>query len=134
MKDLSKYTDDQIWEAIQKKNQGTGQEAENPDDLKSPEWKVFSNPTKAKENRTFKLRIVDPPTDFTKYFEKIVLVEKLREVRALVGFTRIMSPRDFDSPADLPPEQRARIPAKTRHRCPPAKHGARESSSSSPSR
>jgi hypothetical protein len=41
-----------------------------------------------------------------------VLAEKLREVRALVGFTRIMSPRDFDSPADLPPEQRARISRK----------------------
>jgi MrfA Zn-binding domain len=58
------------------------------------------------------LRTVDPPPDFTKYFEKIVLVEKLREVRALVGFTRIMSPRDFDSPADLPPENRARISRK----------------------
>ena len=112
LKDLSKYTDDQIWAAIQKKNQGTDEESEDPDDLKSPEWKVFSNPTKAKESRTFKLRIVDPPTDFTKYFEKIVLAEKLREVRALVGFTRIMSPRDFDSPADMPPEQRAKISRK----------------------
>ena len=78
LKDLSKYTDEQIWAAIQKKNEGTGEEAEDPDDLKSPEWKVFSNPTKAKASRTFKLRTVDPPTDFTKYFEKIVLVEKLR--------------------------------------------------------
>ncbi len=112
LKDLSKYDDDQIWTAIQKKIQGTGEEAQDPDDLKSPEWKVFSNPTKAKESRTFKLRTVDPPTDFTKYFEKIVLVEKLREVRALVGFTRIMSPRDFDSPAALPPEQRAKISRK----------------------
>lgn len=112
LKDLSKYNDDQIWAAIHKKNQGTSEEAEDPDDLKTPEWKVFSNPTKAKESRTFKLRIVEPPTDFAKYFEKIVLVEKLREVRALVGFTRIMSPRDFDSPAELPPEQRARISRK----------------------
>ena len=40
------------------------------------------------------------------------LVEKLREVRALVGFTRIMSPRDFDSAADLPPENRAKISRK----------------------
>jgi hypothetical protein len=112
LKDLSKYNDDQIWEAIQKKNQGTGEETEDPDDLKSPEWKVFSNPSKAKASRTFKLRTVDPPTDFTKHFEKIVLVEKLREVRALVGFTRIMSPRDFDSVADLPPENRAKITRK----------------------
>lgn len=101
-----------MWEAIQKKIQGTGEEAQDAVDLKSPEWKVFSSPTKAKESRTFKLRTVDPPTDFTKYFEQIVLVEKLREVRALVGFTRIVSSRDFDSPAEMPPEQRARISRK----------------------
>ncbi len=112
LKDLSKYNDDQIWEAIQKKNQGTGEEAEALDDLKSPEWKVFSNPATTKPSRTFKLRTVEPPTDFTKHFEKIVLVEKLREVRALVGFTRIVSPRDFDSAADLPPENRAKISRK----------------------
>ena len=112
LKDFSKYSDDQMWAAIQKKIQGTGEERDDPDDLKSPEWKVFSNPTKATESRTFKLRTVDPPTEFTKHFEKIVLVEKLREVRALVGFTRMMSPRDFDNAADLPPEQRARISRK----------------------
>jgi len=112
LKDLSKYLDDQIWDAIQKKIQGTDNELDAPDDLKTPEWKVFSNPTKAMESRTFKLRIVEPPTDFAKYFEKIVLVEKLREVRALVGFTRIMSPRDFDNAAELPPENRAAISRK----------------------
>ncbi len=109
LKDLSKYSDDQVWAAIQQKNQGTDEEVEDPDDLKSPEWKVFSNPANAKESRTFKLRTVEPPAEFTQSFEQIVLVEKLREVRALLGFTRIMSPRDFDSPADLPPENRTRI-------------------------
>ena len=112
LKDLTKYSDDQIWDAIQKKIQGTGEEVEDPDDLKSPEWKVFSNPTKAMESRTFKLRVVEPPTDYAKYFEKIVLVEKLREVRALVGFTRIMSPRDFDNAAELPADNRAVISRK----------------------
>jgi hypothetical protein len=112
LKDLSKFDDEQIWAAMQKHGQGANGESEDPDDLKSPEWRVFSNPAKAKESRTFKLRTVEPPTDFTKQFEKIVLVEKLREVRALVGFTRIMSPRDFDNVADLPPENRARISRK----------------------
>jgi hypothetical protein len=71
LKELSKYDDDRIWAAIQQKNQGTGDEVEDPDDLKSPEWKVFSNPSNAKASSTFKLRIVEPPTDFTKYFEKM---------------------------------------------------------------
>lgn len=112
LKDLSKYTDDQIWQKLEEKKAGTASEDEDPDDLKSPEWKVFTNPANAKESRTFKLRTVDPPADFTSYFDKIVLVEKLREVRALVGFTRIMSPRDFDNPADLPENRRAEISRK----------------------
>lgn len=112
LKDFVRYNDDQIWESIQKKNQGTGEEREDPDDLKSPEWRVFANPVQAQESRTFKLRTVEPPTDFTRHFEKIVLVEKLREVRTLVGFTRILSPRDFDNAADLPPENRAKLSRK----------------------
>lgn len=109
LKEMSKYTDEQIWDKLQAKNEKSGEPEADPDDLKSPEWKVFSNPTSAKESRTFKLRTVDPPEDYAQYFEKIVLVEKLRQVRALVGFSRIMSPRDFDNPADLPEERRAVI-------------------------
>jgi hypothetical protein len=109
LKDLSKYSDDQIWQAVQKKTDGTAEVAEDPDDLKSPEWEVFSNPANAITSRSFKLRVVEPPDDFASYFDKIVLVEKLREVRALAGFTRLMSPRDFDSAAELPPDKRATL-------------------------
>jgi len=112
LKDFGNYSDDQIWQKLEEKKAGSGEEDVDPDDLKSPEWKVFTNPTKAKESRTFKLRTVDPPQDYISYFDKIVLVEKLREVKALVGFTRIMSPRDFDTPADLPENRRADISRK----------------------
>ncbi len=112
LKDLSKYTNEQVWQKLEEKKAGTGSEEEDPDDLKSPEWKVFTNPSSAKESRTFKLSVVEPPPDFTSYFDKIVLVEKLREVRALAGFTRLMSPRDFDNVADLPENRRAAISRK----------------------
>lgn len=112
LKDLSKYTDAQIWAKLDEKRSGSDDDAEGPDDLKAPEWRVFTNPGIAKEGRSFKLRTVDPPDDFTAYFDKIVLAEKLREVRSLVGFTRIMSPRDFDNPKDLPQERRAAISRK----------------------
>lgn len=109
LKDLSKYDNARIWEAIQKKIQASDVAVDDPDDLKSPEWQVFSNPSKVVPSRTFTLRTVEPPMEFDHHFEKIVLVEKLREVKALVGFTRLMSPRDFDNAADLPPENRARL-------------------------
>jgi hypothetical protein len=109
LKDFGKYADADIWAAVEKKRQGGDQGTDEPSDLKSPEWEVFSNPSSAQESKFFKLRAVDPPDDFLKHFEKIVLVEKLREVRALIGFTRIESPRDFDSPLEVPPERRMRL-------------------------
>jgi hypothetical protein len=112
LKDFSKYTDEQVWSKLQEKMENKEDQEEESDDLKTPEWRVFTNPANAKESRTFKLRAVDPPQDFASFFDKIVLVEKLREVKALVGFTRIISPRDFDNPADLPENRRADISRK----------------------
>src|SRR5260221_7451639 len=74
LKDFGKYTDADIWSAVEKKRQGGDQGTDEPSDLKSPEWEVFANPNSAQESKFFKLRAVDPPDDFTKFFEKIVLV------------------------------------------------------------
>jgi hypothetical protein len=108
LKDFGKYTDAEIWATVEKR-QGTTEGTDEPADLKSPEWAVFSDPASAQESKFFKRRAVDPPDGFLNYFEKIVLVEKLREVRALIGFTRIESPRDFDTPFDVPAERRAHL-------------------------
>ncbi len=107
LRGFTKFSDDDIWKAIQKKRASSSTDSNDPDDLKSPEWRIFSDPTRVRPSKNFKLQAVSPPTEFAKYFDKIVLVEKLREVRSLVGFTRLLSPRDFDRPKDLPPENRA---------------------------
>jgi hypothetical protein len=107
LKEFSKYPDSKIWEAIQKKQAGGEGDGNEPTDIKSPEWAAFSNPASAPQTRQFKLKAVDPPEGYTSFFEQIVLVQRLREVRGLIGFTRIESPRDFDSPFDLPNEKRA---------------------------
>ena len=65
------------------------------EDLKLPEWEIFSNPSAAAERKDFKLRQVAPPKGFEESFEDTVLVERIREVRALLGFTRIESNSDF---------------------------------------
>lgn len=110
LRDFSEYTSTQIWEAVQaKKAKSAGEVDGEPADLKTPEWNVFIDPASAEKGRDFQLRIVQPPKKYAKYFEKVVLAERLREVRALVGFTRIESPSDYDNPAAFPPNQRARI-------------------------
>ena len=82
-------------EAITSKRTVGQEENVLSEDLKLPEWQVFSNPDTAAENRDFKLKRVAPPTGFETYFEDTVLVERIREVRALLGFTRIESNADF---------------------------------------
>lgn len=92
---FSEFKDEEIWVAIEAKRAG-GEHGQLPeDDLKLPEWQVFSTPESAAENRDFKLKRVAPPKGFEAHFEETVLVERIREVRALLGFTRIESNADF---------------------------------------
>ena len=109
LRDFGEYSDEQVWEAVTRKREGREDPGEGAANLKTPEWAVFSNPGSAPESRDFRLRSVAPPDDYARFFDKIVLAEKLREVRALVGFTRIESARDFDTPFDVPREMRARL-------------------------
>ena len=92
---FTEFKDDEIWAAIEAKRKGGQQNKSPPEDLKLPEWQVFSTPDSAAENRDFKLKRVAPPKCFEAFFQDTVLVERIREVRALLGFTRIESNADF---------------------------------------
>lgn len=109
LRDLAEFTPSEIWQAVQAKRTAVPEANGEPADLKTPEWKVFIDPDSAEKGRDFQLRTAAPPTRYAKYFEKIVLAERLREARALVGFTRIESPSDYDNPAAFPESQRARL-------------------------
>jgi hypothetical protein len=105
--DLRQYDLDDIWSEMAKRmnpieHEDAGDEAA---DLKSPEWALFCNPHSAITDPDFKLRPVAPPEG--RHLESVVLVERLREVKAYVGFSRIDAP-DL---ADQSPAKRARISA-----------------------
>ena len=90
------FSAQEIWDAIQSKKLSDREPSgEQPEDIKQPEWEVLSSPSQSKENDDFKLREVAPPQGFERFFENTVLVERLREVRSLLGFTRIESKGDF---------------------------------------
>lgn len=100
--DLMEYSLDEIWAEVDKKKNAQQVEEERPD-MKEPEWDVFSNPDPAKNTADFELMKVAPPEGYENYFEKVVLVKRLREVTALMGFTRIQSPVDFkETMEDVP--------------------------------
>jgi hypothetical protein len=72
-----------IWAAIEKLRTPDSDVPVSPQDLKIPEWRLFSRPDPAKNNRDLQVRVVDPPAAYRRWIEKIVLIDKLREVRAL---------------------------------------------------
>ena len=105
------YEEGEVWAAIEARRDGGGAEPDDGDalDLKGPEWATFSRPEEAETSPDFRLRKVGPPKGYEKLLSEIVLVERLREVRALVGFTRIGSPGDFNDASEVPAERRAAL-------------------------
>jgi hypothetical protein len=73
--------------------------------LKLPEWKLFSKPDPAKNSANLRLRVGTPPAKYATWIERVVLIDRLREVQALAGFTRLESGGD-DSTAKLVPLRR----------------------------
>jgi len=76
-----------------------------PKDLKLPEWKLFSKPDPAKNSANLRLRVGTPPAKYAQWIESVVLIDRLREVQALAGFTRLEAGGD-DSTAKLVPLRR----------------------------
>ncbi len=95
LKPLAGYNVGAVWSAIQahRSSLAMGPPAGPAErDLIGPEWEVFTNPGNAPVGDNFKLVATREPEDFDAWFGPTVLVERLREVTALVGFTRIDGP------------------------------------------
>jgi hypothetical protein len=85
-----------LWKAIEKRKAAlpVSDNSEHPN-LQIPEWTAFTSPGIQKQTPDFRLKSVNPPKSYIDKFSQIVLIERLREVRALVGFTRIDSPGEM---------------------------------------
>jgi hypothetical protein len=102
-RELAKWTDDEIGAAVEtiraRKDGEEGDEPAGYPDLRTPEWEIFSATEFPEANDEFALRR-DPngvPAPLKGIFADVVQAERLREVRALVGFTRLDAP-DSDDP------------------------------------
>ena len=108
LRPFAAYSDDDLWAAIEEKRGGPGPAGEDGSaDLKAPEWAVFSRPDPSRNSSDFKLVTVPVPEPYQEVISQVVLAERLREVRALLGFTRLESPGDFGDQIEVPGDQRA---------------------------
>lgn len=103
---FDEFEDDAVWEAIGRKRSSGPISLISPGDIKTPEWNIFCAGV-APTGRDLELSVVPPPFGYEWCIQKTVLVEKMREVKALIGFTRIESPGEFADAHEIPADQRA---------------------------
>lgn len=102
------FDDAEIWTAIETHRAGKS-DGLPIRTLKAPEWAVFANPDPTLASRDFRLREVPVPDSLQSTIARVVIADRLREVKALVGFTRLESPGEFDEPALLPEYRRGQL-------------------------
>ena len=85
-------------------------DAQEERDLKVAEWEILSAANLIRNSPDLQLRPVEPPPAYgRRWVERILLVERLREVRALVTFTRIDPPGDDGQAVRAPISRNARV-------------------------
>jgi hypothetical protein len=101
--DLYDYSDADVWTAIQ--NYRTQQSTPNAPpsaapDLKAPEWNVFIHCDPQLNKDDFRLReiTINNGWEYRQHITQIVLVERMREARAMIGFTRLDASGELTDP------------------------------------
>ena len=100
---IEKYSPEQVWDAIEKRKGGAQDESVSEADIKAPEWLVLTSPNPPTDYPHFMSKPVDPPKKFEKLISGVLLLERLREVNALLGFTRVEAPEETSDPDERPP-------------------------------
>lgn len=90
----TKFSDDEIWEAIERRRTEESDDDED-EDMKTAEWRVLSAPGAAPKSPDFEVEEGDVPDGFDGLLLPTVLAHRLREVNALIGFTRLEAPEEL---------------------------------------
>ncbi|WP_411741389.1 MULTISPECIES: DrmB family protein [unclassified Rhodococcus (in: high G+C Gram-positive bacteria)] len=89
----------EVWSAIEALRASGGPvDAPPQTDLLRAEWDLLSHPTTQQQDDDFRAVPISGPDGYNHLLQQVVLVSRLREVQALVGFTRLTAPdrRELD--------------------------------------
>lgn len=93
--ELREYGVDDVWAAIQRERAPKGPAQVTDEDIKVPEWNELTDEKPIGKFPTFVCKKGVVPNAFKPWIRKVVLLERLRKVNALVGFTRIEARDEF---------------------------------------
>ena len=89
-------------ESRRSQKKGVITETTSEDDIKRPEWTVLTHPTPPTDWPHFLSEKVPSPQDYSGPIREVLLLKRLREVNALVGYTRVEAPEETTDPAERP--------------------------------
>ena len=98
---IDKYSASDIWAAIEAHRNGGGQGVGEAD-IEGPEWEVLTAANPPADYPHFMSKKVGTPTGFENRIARVLLLERLREVNALLGFTRVEAPEETSDPNERP--------------------------------
>ena len=97
---------DDVWRHIEQLRATGGPPPPEPTrSLLDAEWALLSRPTTDRQDSDFKAEPTPTPPGYDRLLDQVVLVPRLREVQALIGFTRLSAPER----RDLEPRGRIRL-------------------------
>jgi MrfA Zn-binding domain len=99
---IEKFSIAEIWAAVEAHRSGGGQEVVGEADIKGPEWDVLTEANPPTDYPHFMSKKVGTPSGLESYISRVLLLERLREVNALLGFTRVEAPEESDDPNERP--------------------------------
>lgn len=111
---LRDRSSEELWELIEtekaRRSAAGDCPAAEPADLLDEEWSLLCHPTTTDHDDDFLAAPTPVPVGYTELLEQVVQVKRLREVQALLGFTRIEGPAPGDlAPAHLVPLSANRV-------------------------
>ena len=101
---IERFKPDEIWEAVEKKkSSGSDKTAIDSYDIKRPEWTVLTHPSPPTDWPHFLSETIASPARYASAITRVLLVKRLREVNALIGYTRVEAPEETADPDERVP-------------------------------
>ena len=101
---IDKWDYRDVWKAIQERKEGKADtQIVSEGDLKGPEWEVLTSDLPPTDWPHFLSRKTEPPDNYAHKLSGVLLLERLREVNALVGYTRVEAPDESTDIDERPP-------------------------------
>ncbi len=101
---IDKWDHKDVWKAVEDRKEGrSGTTVISEGDIKGPEWNVLTADNSPTDWPHFMSSKTETPEGYRDRLHSVLLLERLREVNALIGYTRVEAPEESTDPDERPP-------------------------------